>query len=88
VTLADNGDGTRSKRSKNPVFTAHQLEHLGIPGSRVRVSRKWSNKTLNVSLCTHNFKLWAVAHPLTSYRKVGFSTLVRYKKVGSSPFLA
>jgi hypothetical protein len=26
---------------------AHQLEHLGIAGRRVLVSRKWSNKTLN-----------------------------------------
>jgi hypothetical protein len=25
---------------------AHQLEHLGIAGRRVLVSRKWSNKTL------------------------------------------
>jgi hypothetical protein len=26
---------------------AHQLEHLGIAGRRVLVSRKWSNKTLD-----------------------------------------
>jgi hypothetical protein len=31
---------------------AHQPEHLGIAGRRVLVSRKWSNKTLNVSLCS------------------------------------
>ncbi len=31
---------------------AHQPEHLGIAGRRVLVSRKWSNKTLNVPLCS------------------------------------
>jgi hypothetical protein len=31
---------------------AHQLEHLGIAGRRVLPSRKWSNKTLNVPLCS------------------------------------
>jgi hypothetical protein len=31
---------------------AHQPEHLGIAGRRMLVSRKWSNKTLNVSLCS------------------------------------
>jgi hypothetical protein len=30
---------------------AHKPEHLGIAGRRVLVSRKWSNKTLNVPLC-------------------------------------
>jgi hypothetical protein len=27
---------------------AHQLEHLGIAGRRILISRKWSNKRLNV----------------------------------------
>ena len=31
---------------------AHKPEHLGIAGRRVLVSRKWSNKTLDVSLCS------------------------------------
>ncbi|MGH3708823.1 MAG: replication initiator [Pseudonocardiaceae bacterium] len=31
---------------------AHKPEHLGIAGRRVLVSRKWSNKTLDVLLCT------------------------------------
>ncbi|MGH3806974.1 MAG: replication initiator [Pseudonocardiaceae bacterium] len=31
---------------------AHKPEHLGIAGRRVLVSRKWSNKTLDVPLCS------------------------------------
>jgi hypothetical protein len=31
---------------------AHQLQHLGIAGRRVLISRKWSNKTLDVSACS------------------------------------
>ena len=31
---------------------AHQPEHLGIAGRRVLVSRKWSNKSLDVPLCS------------------------------------
>jgi hypothetical protein len=32
---------------------AHKPEHLGIAGRRVLVSRKWSNKTLDVPLCSY-----------------------------------
>lgn len=88
MTLADNGDGTRRKDQKNSCLQ-------GAPARTARHSRepcagveKVVQQDLNVSLCTPNFKLWAVAHPLTSYRKAGFSTLVRYRKVESSPFLA
>jgi hypothetical protein len=31
---------------------AHKLKHLGIAGRRVLVSRKWSNKTLDVPICS------------------------------------
>jgi Replication initiator protein, pSAM2 len=31
---------------------AHKAEHLGIAGRRVLVSRKWSNKTLYVPICS------------------------------------
>jgi hypothetical protein len=31
---------------------AHKPEHLGIAGRRVLVTRKWSNKTLDVPLCS------------------------------------
>jgi hypothetical protein len=31
---------------------AHQPEHLGITGRRVLVSRKWSNKTPDVPVCS------------------------------------
>jgi Replication initiator protein, pSAM2 len=31
---------------------AHKPEHLGIAGRRILVSRKWSNKTLDVPLCS------------------------------------
>jgi hypothetical protein len=36
---------------------AHQPEHLGIAGHRVLVSRKWSNKTLDVSPCSTSTEL-------------------------------
>jgi Replication initiator protein, pSAM2 len=36
---------------------AHKLEHLGIAGRRVLVSRKWSNKTLNVPLCSTSTRI-------------------------------
>jgi hypothetical protein len=36
---------------------AHQPEHLGIAGRRVLVSRKWSNKTLNISLCSTSTRI-------------------------------
>jgi hypothetical protein len=36
---------------------AHQPEHLGIAGRRVLVSRKWSNKTLNVPLCSTSTRI-------------------------------
>jgi hypothetical protein len=36
---------------------AHQLEHLGIAGRRVLVSRKWSNKTLDVPLCSTSIRM-------------------------------
>ena len=31
---------------------AHKPEHLGIAGRRVLVSQEWSNKTLDVPLCS------------------------------------
>jgi hypothetical protein len=36
---------------------AHQPEHLGIAGRHVLVSRKWSNKTLNVPLCSTSTRI-------------------------------
>jgi hypothetical protein len=36
---------------------AHKPEHLGIAGRRVLVSRKWSNKTLNVPLCSTSTRI-------------------------------
>jgi hypothetical protein len=36
---------------------AHKPEHLGIAGRRVLVSRKWSNKTLDVSLCSTSTRI-------------------------------
>jgi hypothetical protein len=36
---------------------AHQPEHLGIAGRRVLVSRKWSNKTLDVPLCSTSTRI-------------------------------
>jgi hypothetical protein len=36
---------------------AHKPEHLGIGGRRVLVSRKWSNKTLNVPLCSTSTRI-------------------------------
>ncbi len=36
---------------------AHQPEHLGIAGRRVLVSRKWSNKTINVPLCSTSTRI-------------------------------
>ncbi|MGH3781733.1 MAG: replication initiator [Pseudonocardiaceae bacterium] len=36
---------------------AHQPEHLGIAGRRVLVSRKWSNKTVNVPLCSTSSRI-------------------------------
>ncbi len=36
---------------------AHQLEHLGIAGRRVLISRKWSNKTLDVSPCSTSTRI-------------------------------
>jgi hypothetical protein len=36
---------------------AHPPEHLGIAGRRVLVSRKWSNKTLDVPLCSTSTRI-------------------------------
>jgi hypothetical protein len=36
---------------------APKLEHLGIAGRRVLVSRKWLNKTLNVPLCSTSTRI-------------------------------
>ncbi len=36
---------------------AHQPEHLGIAGRPVLVSRKWSNKTLDVSICSTSTRI-------------------------------
>jgi hypothetical protein len=36
---------------------AHQPQHLGIAGKRVLVSRKWSNKTLDVPLCSTSTRI-------------------------------
>jgi hypothetical protein len=47
---------------------AHQLEHLGIAGRRVLVSRKWSNKTLDVSLCSTSTRIAQCRYPQISHR--------------------
>jgi hypothetical protein len=36
---------------------AHKAEHLGIAGRRILVSRKWSNKTLDVPLCSTSTRI-------------------------------
>jgi replication initiator protein RepSA len=42
---------------------AHQPEHLGIAGRRVLVSRKWSNKILNVPLCSTSTRIAQRGYP-------------------------
>jgi hypothetical protein len=50
---------------------AHQLQHLGIAGRRVLVSRKWSNKTLDVPLCSTSTRIAQRRDPQVSRRTAG-----------------
>ena len=61
---------------------AHRPEHLGIAGRRVLVSRKWSNKTFDVPLCstsTRKAHRWiihsSVARPRASANGAGRKVL-------------
>ncbi len=58
---------------------AHKPEHLGIAGRRVLVSRKWSNKTLNVPLCSTSTQIAQRRYTLVS-RSVGLIGVLAHRR--------